>query len=58
MKRKDSIFPKFKPTVINRHTHKKIVEEVQCRTDRYYKSAIPYLSRIINKDHADKLKTK
>ena len=56
VKREDSIFTKYKPTIKNRHTHKKLVQEFYCRTDRFYKSAIPYLARMINEDHANKSK--
>ena len=28
--------------------YESIVQEKQCRTDRYYKSAVPYMSRMLN----------
>ena len=51
-----SILKKFNPKVINRHTNKKIVVEYQCFTERYFKSSIPYISRLLNEDNARKLK--
>ena len=56
LKKDESLFKKFHPKVINRHTHKKIVEEVTCNTDRYFNSSVPYLSRLMNNDHASKTK--
>lgn len=53
-KKEPSIFTKFEPVVINRHTHKKIVKEFLCQTDRLYNSSLPFLSRLLNKDNASK----
>ena len=53
---KESIFKKFAPNRVNRHTHMKLVEEFNCNTDRYFMSSIPYLSRMINEDNANRLK--
>ena len=54
MKKENSMFEKFQPNRINRHTHKKIVKEFSCNTERFYNSSLPYLARMINAKHANK----
>ena len=41
------IFKKFQ-SKSKRLSHKKLVLEPKARTDRYYRSAVPYLSRLLN----------
>ena len=50
----NSLFKKYQPKIVNRHTSKKIVQEITCNTDRYFNSSLPYLSRLLNADHARK----
>ena len=52
LKKENSIFERFNPSVINRHTRKKIVKEIACNTERFFNSSLPYLSRLVNADHA------
>ena len=54
LKKETSIFNRLEPKVITRHTHKKIVSEFSCHTNRYFNSALPYLSRLVNEDHSSK----
>ena len=44
----NGIFEKFQPKS-KRLAHTKVVLEPKTRTERHYKSAIPYLSRLLNK---------
>ena len=45
---------RHKDLFVKRHSHEfatrnmHVIEEPFCKTDRYYKSAIPYMSRILN----------
>ena len=43
LKKEDSIFNKLEPKVKTRHTHKKIVQEFTCLTERIFKSSLPFL---------------
>ena len=54
-KKETSIFTKFDPIVKTRHTNKKIVKEFTCNTNRFFNSALPFLSRLLNEEHASKL---
>ena len=54
-KKEQSIFTKVQPKMKTRHTKKKIVKEFLCHSNRYYRSALPFLSRLLNEDHASKL---
>ena len=39
----------FKPRINNNTRHKQKYTEPKCSTDRYYKSAVPFLTRLLNK---------
>ena len=54
LKKENTIFNKFEPKTKTRHTHKKLVQEFSCLTDRYFKSSLPFLSRLLNVNHASK----
>ena len=50
LKRKNSFFEPFVPKFTGRHTAKKKVKEYTCLTDRFFKSSIPFLSRLLNSE--------
>ena len=54
-KKESSIFNKLQHTGKTRHAYRKIVKKYTCYSDRFYKSALPFLSRLLNEDHATHL---
>ena len=50
VKRDATLFTKNTATV-NTRTEKPRVREITCRTKRYQKSSLPYLSKLLNKQH-------
>ena len=46
LKRENSFFTLHRSSYNFRHS--KTVEEYNCRTERFYKSSLPYLARLIN----------
>ena len=49
VRKENTIFNKCKPKRNTRNGNKKKVEEFQCNSNRFYKSGLPYLSRLLNK---------
>ena len=47
--KQDSIFNKFAHKFTSRSSTHTLVEEPYCNTERYYRSRIPYMSRLLNK---------
>ena len=55
-KKEKSVFKKFTAKKNTRNTSGKLVEEYQCKTDRYFRSGLPFLSRLLNRSHKNKQK--
>ena len=53
-KKSNSIFNKITLKRNTRNNNKKLVSEFYCNTDRYFRSGLPFLSRLLNKANADK----
>ena len=51
----NSIFTRFIPSRATRFSEKQIVTETFCNTDRYFRSSIPYLSRLLNSAYNPKM---
>ena len=49
MSKEESLFKKFTANRQTRQSKNTLVEEIYCHTDRYFKSSIPYLSRLLNR---------
>ena len=49
--KKSSIFQKVTSRGNTRQIERKYVQEFNCNTERYYKSSLPYLSRLLNQTH-------
>ena len=54
VKKANQIFTKYTIKKNTRNSNKKLVEEYQCKTDRFYRSGVPYLSRLLNKKQSKK----
>ena len=52
-KKENSMFNKLYPTIKTRQSNKKIVKEFSCLTDRFFRSSLPFLSRMLNENHAN-----
>ena len=48
LKKDKSIFTKFTTKKNTRNASGKLVKEYQCRTDRYFRGGLPFLSRLLN----------
>ena len=47
-KKEKSLFHKFNVNKNTRYSKKALVEEYNCNTDRFFKSSLPYLARLLN----------
>ena len=48
--RESSIFIKFQQKRYTRLSEKTLVQEINCNSNKYFNSSIPYLSRLLNND--------
>ena len=53
LKTQESFFTKLQ-TQMNTRTKTNLVKEYKCRTDRFKRSSLPYLARVLNQDYKTK----
>ena len=49
-----SLFQKFTPNKITRQSKNVLVNEIYCHTDRFFRSSVPYLARLLNQNTKSK----